>query len=148
MLNRKPIESRYIREVVVKPIIELFPQKLLTEEIMKAFVNEYQDKVPCLLSVGEERHPRMSVCLFEMESKGESFYIMGYALCNEEDNFSYDMGKEVSADRAYKRAMEIKDKSLRILPSEKDLERIPKKFRNEFVDICSEFYKKYGNGLN
>ena len=144
MLNRKPIESRYIKESLVKTKFEIFSGSTDLAEGVVEVEFPGKNKIPCFISFEEEKHPRICVCIFRMTQKEEDFYVMGYSVCNEFDNFSYAQGREVSADRAYSRLSEISEETQRILPTKKDLERIPKHLRNEFIDICTEFFKKYG----
>lgn len=141
MLNRKPIEVRYLREEVDKSVIvpSIDKARECTERNGKKVDNF--TLIPAYIKLYTEHHPVMCVAVFQRDSE----YIMGYSICGKDDTFSYEIAKEVAADRAYSRLCDIKDNTQKILPTEADLKRVPAHLREEFVDICTEFFKMYGN---
>lgn len=145
MLNRKPVEVRYLKEEYCKSVIVPSVDKSRECTETKNGHKEKYTLVPAYIKVYSEMHPVMCIGVFLREYEGGSFYTMGYSVCSEDDEFSYETAREVAADRAYNRLCEITDPVQRLLPTELDLKRIPGQFREEFVDICTEFFKKYGN---
>lgn len=146
MLTRiTPIESRYIRREVIKTSINAKYDQARPFQEKTPGGTKVSTIVPCTMKIESELHPAMSVALFEKKGKEETYYVMGYSILGDKDNFSYKAAKEVAAERAMKRSAVIKDKAQRILPSEEDIKRVPKEFRKEFVSICAEFYNKYSN---
>ena len=141
MLNRKPVEVRYLREEVNRSVIVPSIDKARECTEKKGKNVENFTLVPAYIKLYTEYHPVMCVGIFQMN---EDYYVMGYSVCGKNDIFSYKSAREVAADRAYSRLGDITDSTQRILPTEKDLKRIPKHLREDFIDICSEFYKMYG----
>lgn len=144
MLKRTPVEVRYIRREVIKhSILNIEFDKARPFEEKTNGGSRVSTIVPCLMKIQSEYHPVMCVAIFKKETKEGYHYVMGYSVLGKGDTFSYEKAKEISADRAFSRISYVRDKAQRILPMESDMNRVPKDCREEFINICTEFYKKY-----
>ena len=141
MFDRKPVENRFIKETMIRSEVKFSWEDSTRMETEVKGKKEYFSLIPGYMRLFEEKHGKICISIF----RKDEYYVMGYSICGRKDSFCKKTAIEVAADRAYRRLAtgEVKDSSQYILPTEKDLERIPSQHRKKFVNICTELFNKY-----